>query len=593
MVFGPLALVARPVNKMEMLRTPAAEAAVAKEWERLRLAGAWDESSVQELTDLKASAKRTGKRVHIGRIFELCHEKGSELPEGHPGRKFKGRVVFMGNQVRDEENNVAIFNELSSAPATMEAAKAADIYSLLPGHAGQTADGDMAYIQARLEGTETWVLLPKHRWPPEWSKRGFTNPVCRLVLALYGHPDSGGYWEKKFNRTARKGGWKPIEYWPSCFFHPELLLVLVVYVDDFKMSGPLANLSKGWSTLRGEIKMGEPEPIGKYLGCEHQLLEADDLRRLANAVEVNITPQSRGLVYDMGGFLSLAVARYQQLAGPKGAKLKRVPSPFVDSQALDVCYDGSQDCLEFEDDQGGHPISGSRTPPDGLLRKPSGALGSKREPVRLITKAERSHSGAVATAAARKIDRAQLWAERAKGKSSVKTGTFPTPAPRGELASIAASVLMQVLFAARMARPDLLKAINYLARRITVWTELCDKLLHRLMCYINSTLDLAMVSIVGDPAKDLRLELFVDSDFAGDPNSKFSTSGVWFGVGGPHTRACLCCLSKRQTSRAFSTPEAEIVAYALGLRTEGLPGLDLWESILQRRVELLLSLIHI
>jgi hypothetical protein len=126
---------------MEMLRTPAAEAAVAKEWERLRLAGAWDESSVQELVDLKSSAKRSGKKVHIGRIFELCHEKGSELPEGHPGRKFKGRVVFMGNQVRDEENNVAIFNELSSAPATMEAAKAADTYSLLPGHSSQTADG--------------------------------------------------------------------------------------------------------------------------------------------------------------------------------------------------------------------------------------------------------------------------------------------------------------------------------------------------------------------------------------------------------------------------------------------------------------------
>ena len=73
------------------------------------------------------------------------------------------------------------------------------------------------------------------------------------------------------------------------------------------------------------------------------------------------------------------------------------------------------------------------------------------------------------------------------------------PAPdRGELATIAASVLMQVLFAARMARPDLLKAINDLARRITLWTKLCDRLLHRLMCYINSTLDLAMFSIVGD-----------------------------------------------------------------------------------------------
>ena len=145
-----------------------------------------------EFSDLKASAKRSGKKVHIGRIFELCHEKGSELPVGHPGRKFKGRVVFMGNQVRDEENNMAIFNALSSALATMEAAKAADVYSLLPGHGGQTADGDMAYIQARLEGTDTWVLLPKHWWPPAWAKRGLSNPVCRLVLALYGHPDSGG-----------------------------------------------------------------------------------------------------------------------------------------------------------------------------------------------------------------------------------------------------------------------------------------------------------------------------------------------------------------------------------------------------------------
>ena len=99
-----------------------------------------------EFSDLKASAKRSGKKVHIGRIFELCHEKGSELPVGHPGRKFKGRVVSMGNQVRDEENSMAIFNELSSAPATIEAATAADIYSLLPGHGGQTADGDMAHI---------------------------------------------------------------------------------------------------------------------------------------------------------------------------------------------------------------------------------------------------------------------------------------------------------------------------------------------------------------------------------------------------------------------------------------------------------------
>ena len=111
--------------------------------------------------------------------------------------------------------------------------------------------------------------------------------------------------------------------------------------------------------------------------------------------------------------------------------------------------------------------------------------------MQLTTKAETLR----APAAAAKEARAKLWADRSLAKPGT---TVPTSEDRGELASIAASVLMQLLFAARMARPDLLKAINYLARRITLWTKLCDRLLHRLMCYINSTLDVAMVSIVGD-----------------------------------------------------------------------------------------------
>ena len=101
-VYGPWALVARPVNKAEVSSTPAAEAAVAKEWQRLRSAGAWDESVVVELSQLKAQFQKDKKKVHSGRVFELCHEKGSVLPLGDPARKFKGRVVNMGNQVRDE-----------------------------------------------------------------------------------------------------------------------------------------------------------------------------------------------------------------------------------------------------------------------------------------------------------------------------------------------------------------------------------------------------------------------------------------------------------------------------------------------------------
>ena len=60
----------------------------------------------------------------------------------------------------------------------------------------------------------------------------------------------------------------------------------------------------------------------------------------------------------------------------------------------------------------------------------------------------------------------------------------------GRLQPIAAKVLMNILYAARMARFDLLKAVCHLACHITRWTSQCDRRIHRIICYINSTLDL-------------------------------------------------------------------------------------------------------
>eukprot|EP00972_Heterocapsa_arctica_P101389 14942994-Heterocapsa_arctica.AAC.1 len=56
----------------------------------------------------------------------MCVEKNSELPAGHPKRKFKGRVVFQGNRVTNQNWEAAIFQDLGSCPATMEASRAAD-----------------------------------------------------------------------------------------------------------------------------------------------------------------------------------------------------------------------------------------------------------------------------------------------------------------------------------------------------------------------------------------------------------------------------------------------------------------------------------
>eukprot|EP00969_Alexandrium_andersonii_P115919 5125988-Alexandrium_andersonii.AAC.1 len=79
----------------------------------------------------------------------------------------------------------------------MDAAKAADLVSLFPGNRGAQADATQAYTQAKLGGTSTWVRLPRHQRPQAWIDAGMIDPVVPLKLALYGHPDSGGYWEQR------------------------------------------------------------------------------------------------------------------------------------------------------------------------------------------------------------------------------------------------------------------------------------------------------------------------------------------------------------------------------------------------------------
>ena len=105
--------VARPVNKTEIRQNPKADAALVKEWNALRKAKVWDESKVREWSDVAREARITGVKAHVGRIFEICVEKNSELAPDNPARKFKGRVVFQGNQVLDESLDVALFQELA------------------------------------------------------------------------------------------------------------------------------------------------------------------------------------------------------------------------------------------------------------------------------------------------------------------------------------------------------------------------------------------------------------------------------------------------------------------------------------------------
>ena len=150
--------------------------------------------------------------------------------------------------------------------------------------------------------------------------------------------------------------------------------------------------------------------------------------------------------------------------------------------------------------------------------------------------------------------------------------------PQGHLQPIASKVLMKILFAARMARWDLLRAMQSLASRVTKWLRDCDVPLHRLVSYINSSLDIRMQGFIGDKIGDCKLWLFCDADWAGEYDSK-STSGCALYLVGPNTYYPLNAFSKKQTSLTMSSTESEVVSANHGVRAQGLPSLSLWQFL--------------
>ena len=155
-------------------------------------------------------------------------------------------------------------------------------------------------------------------WHPSANRHKYRRPVCRLVKALYGHPDAGTMWEQHCHTAVQKVGFKPIgDEWPSLYYHSEMKLLLVIYVDDLKMAGPTANLPKGWSMLRKELRLEEETPLGLYLGCRISKGEAV----LHDRTKVNT------VTYDMETYLEMTVKKYCDVTGYDSGKFKTVPSP--------------------------------------------------------------------------------------------------------------------------------------------------------------------------------------------------------------------------------------------------------------------------
>ena len=155
---------------------------------------------------------------------------------------------------------------------------------------------------------------------------------------------------------------------------------------------------------------------------------------------------------------------------------------------------------------------------------------------------------------------------------------------RGELADKASSILMKMMWLARLARPDLLRVTTWLATKIQKWCCGCDIALFRAICYIECTKEHMLTGHVGNGRDEVFLEYFVDADLCGSTEDCYSTSGTWIQLSGKDTAFPLCWVSKKQTAVSRSTTESETVALANILFDEAIPLAELFSALLKRDV---------
>ena len=541
-IHDAIAMVARPVGRKELLANPKAQASLDVEWEKLMKKKAWYMLSVREWEDVSREAKKKNKKVHVGKVFEICVEKGSELPINDPLLKFKGRTVFQGNNVKDESSEVALFSELGSSPAAMEAGKVLDAYGHAPGNTCQQADGKQAYTQTTLKGTETWARLPKDRWPKEWHGK-YKDPVVRLHLALYGHPDSGGFCEQHCEKMLGEVGFQLVfpAAWPSVFFHPTLKLLLAVYVDDLKMSGPSDSMKKGWELVSSKIDMDTPTPMGRYLGCEHHS-QSSPLGRaghpFAHVFDKTLPdpaakPASVARTEDYVEYFpdeDLVVHNHMQ---PRKSLYK--PSEHETKAYKLGCHKMTEiNPIKSEEviDQWDHTMTRGKRGGGDLWTGATYLFGSQHNEQTAMAAIKRIRDKTAAKKQARQtgfydvnqhsdgkgcmyqptrgvvydmssflqqaVDKyRQLAGPEFQHLKKVSTPFYDDKIARpvdteaeskGKLSPIASRILMKLLFAARMARFDLLRAVQGLASRVTKWSVDCDKALHRLVCYVKDAI---------------------------------------------------------------------------------------------------------
>ena len=260
----------KALSRPEVQEYEGAQLALKKEWDKLKDKDAWDYDSVRERADVEEEARRTGVMIHLGSLMAFCHIKNYQL--GEDQWSFKGRVVFRGDNVKDENGQFAVFSEQGANASHLMAARMVDAVAHMPGMGGEDSDATGAYTQIYLgkDCPQTWIELPRDQWHDSWRGK-YTRPVVVLKRNLYGHPLAGLYWFLHCEKQVQRCGFEKVNGWECLYTHKQEGLILSIYVDDFKMGGRREAIPRMWKLLKtkGQLELDPPVPSSSnvYLEC--------------------------------------------------------------------------------------------------------------------------------------------------------------------------------------------------------------------------------------------------------------------------------------------------------------------------------------
>ena len=75
--------------------------------------------------------------MHVGRLMTILSVKHWEVPEL---RRLKARIIFRGDDIRDQDNNLAVLQEAKVNPSGLAGINANLAYGSLKGHTSSQSD---------------------------------------------------------------------------------------------------------------------------------------------------------------------------------------------------------------------------------------------------------------------------------------------------------------------------------------------------------------------------------------------------------------------------------------------------------------------